>query len=84
MANIDLRTLPDDVAAHIALNRVLSTAEAAAYCNLSTPHWRRLLKAGKVPQPVRLSTRKLGWRLGTLIAFHPPDTPFAPVFHKNS
>jgi predicted DNA-binding transcriptional regulator AlpA len=46
---------------------VLDTAESAAFCKLSVPHWRRLYRAKDVPTPLKLSTRKLGWRLGDLI-----------------
>ena len=55
--------LPPDLARH----RVLDTAESAAFCKLSVPHWRRLYRAGHVPRPLKLGTRKLGWRLGDLI-----------------
>jgi predicted DNA-binding transcriptional regulator AlpA len=53
----------------MARRRLLDTAEAAEFCKLSIPHWRRLYRAGKVPSPVRLSTRKYGWRLGDLVDF---------------
>ncbi|MDR7037971.1 putative DNA-binding transcriptional regulator AlpA [Methylobacterium sp. BE186] len=65
-----LDNLPSDTASQIALNRIVGAAEAAAFCNISLPHWRRLYRAGKVPKPVKLSARKLGWRLGTLIEFN--------------
>ncbi len=58
-----LDTLPSDIARH----KVLNTAEAAAFCNFSIPHWRRLYRAKDVPPPLKLSTRKLGWRLGDLV-----------------
>jgi predicted DNA-binding transcriptional regulator AlpA len=51
----------------MARSRVLDTAEAAAFCRFSVPHWRRLYRAGMVPAPVRLSTRKYGWRIGDLV-----------------
>lgn len=65
-----LEGLPADVATQITLNRVVGAAEAAAFCNFSLAHWRRLYRAGKVPKPVKLSGRKLGWRQGTLIEFN--------------
>ncbi len=55
--------LPTDIARH----RVLDTSEAAAFCNFSVAHWRRLYRNGKVPSPMRLRTRKYGWRIGDLI-----------------
>lgn len=65
-----LDDLPKDVATQLALNRIVSTAEAASLCNCSIRHWRQLYKEKKVPPPVRLSARKFGWRLGTLVDFN--------------
>jgi predicted DNA-binding transcriptional regulator AlpA len=53
----------DDLPLEIARQRILSTNEAAAFCNFSVPHWRRLYRIGDVPKPIQLSTRKLGWRI---------------------
>jgi predicted DNA-binding transcriptional regulator AlpA len=58
-----LVTLPGDLTRY----KVLNTAQAAEFCNISVPHWRRLYRAGKVPSPIQLSSRKLGWRAGDLI-----------------
>jgi predicted DNA-binding transcriptional regulator AlpA len=58
-----LATLPTEIAWH----RILDTAEAAEFCGFSVPHWRRLYRSGRAPPPIRLSTRKLGWRAGDLI-----------------
>ena len=55
--------LPSDIARH----RVLNTKEAATFCGFSVPHWRRLYRAGQVPQPIQLGVRKLGFRTGDLI-----------------
>jgi predicted DNA-binding transcriptional regulator AlpA len=60
-----LENLPPEFTWH----RVLDTTEAAAFCRFSVPHWRRLYRKGKVPKPLRLSTRKLGWRAGDLISW---------------
>ena len=59
----NLQQLPSDVTRH----RVLDTEEAAAFCRFSVPHWRRLYRNGATPAPVRLSTRKYGWRIGDLV-----------------
>lgn len=56
-------------ALQIARSRVVGSGEAAAFCNLSREHWRRLARAGKTPAPIRLSARKLGWRVGALMDF---------------
>jgi predicted DNA-binding transcriptional regulator AlpA len=48
--------------------RVVSAAQAAAYWGVSLPHWRRLYRAGRVPRPIKIGERKLGWRAGDLLA----------------
>lgn len=55
--------LPSDLARH----RILGSAEAAEFWNVSLPHWRRLYRMGKVPKPIRVGDRKLGWQFGDLI-----------------
>ena len=65
VSRIALDHLPSDM----ARRRILDTAEAAEFCKISVPHWRRLYRTGKVPRPVRLSARKYGWRLGDLVDF---------------
>ena len=59
----------------IVLNRVIATTEAAAFCGFSVPHWRRLYRSGRAPPPIRLSTRKLGWRIGDLIIWLQAHSP---------
>lgn len=46
----------------------LGTADAAAHINYSESHFRALVRAGKVPQPVRIHG-KLLWRESTLDNF---------------
>ena len=58
-----LANLPTD----LGRNRVLNAAAAAALWGVSLPSWRRLYRAGEVPRPLKLSTRRLGWRIGTLV-----------------
>jgi predicted DNA-binding transcriptional regulator AlpA len=55
--------LPIDAARH----RILDSADAAQFWGVSLPHWRRLYRDEKVPPPVRIGIRKLGWQLGSLI-----------------
>jgi predicted DNA-binding transcriptional regulator AlpA len=57
-----LNNLPSD----LGRNRVLDAAAASAFWGVSTPHWRRLYRAGKVPRPFKVGDRKLGWRVGVL------------------
>ncbi|WP_046867482.1 helix-turn-helix transcriptional regulator [Microvirga massiliensis] len=59
----NLEHLPADVTRH----RILNSAEAAAFWGVSLPSWRRLYRAKQVPSPIRLSERKLGWRVGDLV-----------------
>jgi predicted DNA-binding transcriptional regulator AlpA len=57
-----LADLPSD----LGRNRVLDAATACAFWGVSLPHWRRLYRAGKVPRPIKIGERKLGWRIGPL------------------
>jgi predicted DNA-binding transcriptional regulator AlpA len=57
-----LANLPSD----LGRNRVLDAATASAFWGVSLPHWRRLYRAGKVPRPIKIGERKLGWRIGAL------------------
>lgn len=50
-------------------NRILNTKQAAAFLGFSVVHFMRLVRAGTLPQPIKLGGRNLGWRLGTLIDF---------------
>lgn len=59
----------DQLSADIERHRVLGTAASAAFCGFSVPHWRRLYRTNKIPKPMKLGTRKLGWRAGDLVAW---------------
>ena len=48
-------------------SRILTSAEAARFWGVSLPHWRRMTRDGKVPNPIRIGERKLGWRIGVLV-----------------
>jgi predicted DNA-binding transcriptional regulator AlpA len=47
--------------------RIVDSAEAAEFWGVSLPHWRRLYRHQKVPTPIKIGDRKLGWQLGILI-----------------
>lgn len=64
-----LDNLPPDVAYRIAMRRFVGSAEAAEVLNFSLGHFRKLYRAGKVPPPIKLSERKLAWRMGDLLSF---------------
>jgi predicted DNA-binding transcriptional regulator AlpA len=51
----------------IERHRILNSAQACAFWGVSLPHWRRLYWAGKVPKPIKIGDRKLGWRASDLI-----------------
>jgi prophage regulatory protein len=57
----------DALPPNLARNRILGSADAAAFWGVSLPHWRRLYRVQQVPTPIKLSARKLGWRVGDLI-----------------
>lgn len=58
-----------DLPADLARSRVIGASEAARFLNLSLPHFRRQYRAGKVPKPIKITERKLGWRFGDLNDF---------------
>ena len=60
-----LNSLPPE----FARRRVIGTADAAVFCGVSVSTFRRLREAGSIPAPIRLSQRKLGWRIGDLSDF---------------
>jgi prophage regulatory protein len=66
MENRNLNAL-DNLPVDLARHRVLDTAESAAFCNYSIPHWRRMYRTGDAPKPLKLGARKLGWRIGDLV-----------------
>lgn len=74
-----LDNLPPDVAARVAMNRIVGTAEAAAFCGFSLSHWRLLYRTKKVPAGIRINDRKLGWRLADLAAFMDRRADSAPA-----
>jgi predicted DNA-binding transcriptional regulator AlpA len=57
----------DALPPELSRNRILGAADAAAFWGVSVPHWRRLYRAKQVPRPIRLSERRLGWRVGDLV-----------------
>jgi len=52
-----------------ALDRVVSEAEAAAIIGFSKDTLRREFKAGRAPERIRLSGRRIGYRLSAIYAF---------------
>ena len=56
-------TLP----AFLDRNRILNVEQMAKGLGFSVAHLRRLYRTGKVPKPVQIGGRKLGWPAGVLI-----------------
>jgi prophage regulatory protein len=57
------RLLPDG----LGLERVLSVQQAAELFGVSVATFRRQHWAGKTPPPIRLSERRIGWRVRDLL-----------------
>lgn len=55
--------------AELTRDRVLDSGQAAVMLGFSLAHFRRLYRAGKVPKPIPIGERKLGWRVGALTAW---------------
>lgn len=48
-------------------NRVIDAKAAAALCGVTAQTWRRMYTSGRAPAPIRLSVRRIGWRISTLL-----------------
>jgi hypothetical protein len=57
----------DDLPADIGRNRIVDADTSAAFWGVSLPHWRRMYRSGRAPLPIKVSDRKLGWRIGDLV-----------------
>ena len=57
------RSLPDG----LGLERVLNVQQAAELFGVSVATFRRQHWVGKTPPPIRLSERRLGWRVRDLL-----------------
>jgi predicted DNA-binding transcriptional regulator AlpA len=60
---------PPPVVKDPAKRRMLDTQQAAKFCAMSLPHFRRLYRLNKVPQPFRLGGRVLRWYEDELAAW---------------
>jgi predicted DNA-binding transcriptional regulator AlpA len=47
--------------------QILTVTQTATLLGVSVPTVRRLRKTKKLPQPIRLSERRIGWRAADLI-----------------
>ncbi len=58
---------PATLPAFLDRNRILNVDQMAEGLGFSVAHLRRLYRTGKIPKPVQIGGRKLGWPAGTLI-----------------
>ena len=57
----------DILPANLTPERILSVAQGAQLYGISIATFRRLKRAGKLPPPLQLSERRIGWRVRDLI-----------------
>ena len=57
----------DILPANLTLERILSVAQGAQLYGISIATFRRLKRAGKLPPPLQLSERRIGWRVRDLV-----------------
>ena len=62
----DHLSIPTDDFARL---RMLDSKAAAQFCGFNEEYWRELHRKGKTPPAIKLSERKLGWPLATLVAW---------------
>jgi predicted DNA-binding transcriptional regulator AlpA len=55
------RTL-DFLPKEISLARILDSGQAADFLGISVVQLRRMYRTGRIPAPIRIGERKLGWR----------------------
>jgi prophage regulatory protein len=60
---------PGDLPPEIARHRVLDERAAAAFIGLSAPTLERIRKLGRAPRHLRLSERRLGYKVCDLLAW---------------
>lgn len=62
MTSLDMAEFPLE-------HRVITETDAARYCGLSVVHFRRLRKNARGPRFVQLGVRRIGYRIGDLLAW---------------
>lgn len=58
-----------NISSDLGRQRVISSKEAATFIGLSVPTLRRMMDRKALPSPIRLSDRRIGFRIGDLIDF---------------
>ena len=54
-------------------NRIISAKQMAELLGFSLAHLRRLYRTGKIPRPLQIGGRKLGWPTSVAMALIAPD-----------
>jgi predicted DNA-binding transcriptional regulator AlpA len=59
--------VPKPLPENLARERILDTTQTAEMYGVSVVSLRRLYRAEKIPKPIKIGERKLGWKAGTVI-----------------
>ncbi|WP_056454620.1 AlpA family phage regulatory protein [Methylobacterium sp. Leaf86] len=59
----------DSLHPHLSGQRVVNIRDAAAFCGVSVSTFRRMRAGELIPMPIKLSDRRLGWRIRDLLAW---------------
>lgn len=62
----EVPSIQSTVRASFSREQIIGAAEAARLLNISVSHFRRQYQAGRVPAPINVTQRKLGWHAGEL------------------
>lgn len=57
-----------DVPSHLENDRILSLQQTAALYGVSISTLRRLRHDGKLPPPIQIGVRRIGWKASDLLA----------------
>ena len=63
---VQVEPKPFDLPPDLKHNRLVGAEPAAAMLGYSVAHFRRLYRAGKIPAPVKINGRKVGWPASVL------------------
>ena len=61
------KTHEETLPAYLNRHRILSLRQTASLYDISVVHLRRLIKGKKVPEPIRIGERKLGFVAGVVL-----------------
>jgi predicted DNA-binding transcriptional regulator AlpA len=64
-----MSSMLDNLPMELARHRVFDTAETCKFLNVSIAQWRRMRSLGETPAAIMIGSKKMGWRIGDLIAW---------------